>query len=209
MEIKLASVGKKFKKEWIIKDFTQQFNLNDRYVIKGSNGSGKSTFLKLISGFLTPTTGNIAFSKDNHTISDQSVYKKIAYCSPYIDVFEEYTINELFQFYTKLQPLKFTESVVQFNNILELANTKNKPIKDFSSGMKQRVKLALAILSDAPILLLDEPTSNLDKQAINWYQQLVTNNLDDKIVFVASNVAEEEYFFCDKTINIMDYKLKK
>lgn len=209
MNIHLTSVGKKFKKEWIIKDFSSQFLLNDYYVIKGANGSGKSTFLKLISGFLSPTEGNITYTINKVSVNPDTLYQNIAYCSPYIDVFEEYTINELFNFYTKLKPLESITSAKQFNEILELANTKNKPIKDFSSGMKQRVKLGLAILAKTPILLLDEPTSNLDKNAIKWYQNLVAQHIQNKIVFVASNVADDEYFFCDKSINIMDYKLKK
>ena len=90
--------------------------------------------------------------------------------------------------------------------IIRLSNVKNKPIKDFSSGMKQRIKLGLAILAETEILLLDEPSSNLDKEAIRWYQETIDKYKENRIVFVASNKIEEESFFCNKSINIIDFK---
>lgn len=206
MHISLENIGKKFNREWIFKNLSFEFNTNDYYVILGSNGSGKSTLLKVLSGFYTPNKGSISFSKNNNTIPSDSIYKEIAYTSPYIDIFEEYNLRETFNFYTKFKSLKNNISYKEFIGLIELEKAQNKPLSQFSSGMKQRVKLGLAILSDCSILLLDEPTSNLDKNAIQWYQNLVKNKTENKIVFVASNAQEAEYFFCDKSIRIEDYK---
>ena len=205
MKINLENTGKKYNREWIFRGITTQISLNDSIVISGSNGSGKSTFLKMISGFETPTEGEISYS-ENKEIPVEKIYKKVAYTSPYIGVFEEYTIEELLKFYSTLKPLKNNMKFDQFIEIIELTNTKNKAIKHFSSGMKQRVKLGLSILSDSPILLLDEPTSNLDKNAILWYQNLVQKNLNNRIVIVASNNQKEESFFCTKSIDIEEFK---
>jgi ABC-type multidrug transport system ATPase subunit len=90
--------------------------------------------------------------------------------------------------------------------ITQLEKAKNKQLKYFSSGMKQRVRLALAVLCDSPLLLLDEPTSNLDKKAIDWYQQLVTDHSKNRLIIVASNQQEYEYPFCNKTLMVEDYK---
>ena len=206
MNISLENIGKKFNREWIFKNLSHEFTLGDYYAILGSNGSGKSTLLKVLSGFSTPSKGTITFSKNNIKQPIDIIYKDVAYTSPYIDIFEEYNLKETFDFYTKFKPLKDNISYSDFIQIIQLEKAQNKPLSQFSSGMKQRVKLGLAILSDCPILLLDEPTSNLDKNAIEWYQNLVKNNIQSKMVFVASNAQEAEYFFCDKSITIEDYK---
>lgn len=205
MNIALENVGKKFKREWILKDYSGSFSVNQSIAVTGPNGSGKSTFLKIISGFLTPTKGSISYANNNTKIGDNDIYKHVAYAAPYIDVFEEYNLKELFDFYTKFKSLKGI-SFQDFVSIIELPKVKDKTLKNFSSGMRQRVKLGLAILSETDILLLDEPTSNLDKNAIKWYQDLVTTNIKDRIVFVASNAVDEESFFCKETIDVLEYK---
>lgn len=206
MQISLNNIGKKFNREWIFKNLSFEFTTNDYYVILGSNGSGKSTLLKILSGFSSPTKGEINFSINNKKITLDNIYKEVAYTSPYIDIFEEYNLKETFNFYTKFKSLKDNLTYQDFVNIIGLEKAQNKPLSQFSSGMKQRVKLGLAVLSNCPILLLDEPTSNLDKNAIEWYQNLVKNNIENKIVFVASNAQEAEYFFCNKSITIEEYK---
>ncbi len=205
MKIKLENTGKKYNRDWIFRGITSEISLNASIAISGSNGSGKSTFLKMISGFETPTEGKIYYS-ESQEISSEKIYQKVAYTSPYIGIFEDYTIQELLQFYSKLKPLKDHIEFKDFIEVIELKHAKNKAIKHFSSGMKQRVKLGLSILSDCPILLLDEPTSNLDKQAITWYQNLIQKNLDNRIVIVASNNQKDETFFCNQTIDIEEYK---
>ena len=206
MKISLQNIGKKFNREWIFKNLSHEFQLNDYYAILGSNGSGKSTLLKVLSGFYTSTKGEVFYNMKGKEILSESIYNHVAYTSPYIDVFEEYNIKEIFDFYTKFKTLKNNITYKEFIKVIDLESAQNRPISQFSSGMKQRVKLGLAVLSDCPILLLDEPTSNLDKKAIKWYQELVKNNIENKIVFVASNAQEPEYFFCDKFITIEDYK---
>lgn len=204
MIITLQNISKKFRKEWIIKELSIQLE-NDAYLIAGPNGSGKSTLLKIISGFLSPTKGSIKYTKNNTEISVNDIYKKVAYSAPYIDVFEEYTLKELFDFYVKFKSLKVS-NFKEFKEIIELNNTKDKEIKNFSSGMRQRVKLGLTILSKTDLLLLDEPTSYLDKEAIKWYQKLILNNINDRVVLVASNAIDDDSFFCKKSIDILDYK---
>ena len=206
MEISCKNLGKRYNREWIFKEINKDFVLGDHCAVSGGNGSGKSTFLKTISAFLTPTKGQISYTNKGLIISPDVVYKQLSYCAPYIDVFEQYTIKELFQFYTPLKPLKKGIDYNQFCEVIDLGNTKNKKLKDFSSGMRQRVKLALAILSDTTILLMDEPTSNLDVKGIQWYQNLIDNNKENRIILVASNKKDEESFFCNQELAITDYK---
>ena len=203
--LKINKLNAKIDNKEILKEFSLNINPGEVHAIMGPNGSGKSTLLKVLSGFETPSKGVISYENEN-PISVEKIHKYVAYTSPYISVFEEYTVKELVSFYTKLKPLKNNIAHSEFIEIVELKNTKEKAIKHFSSGMKQRVKLGLAILSDTPILLLDEPTSNLDSNAILWYQNLIQKNLENRITFVASNNQKDESFFCEREIKIEDYK---
>jgi ABC-type multidrug transport system ATPase subunit len=203
LTLELNNIGKKYNKEWIFRGINLTLKTNDRYVILGSNGSGKSTFIKLVAGFNIPSEGFIKssdFDNDNY-------YKQVSIAAPYIDLYTDFTLNELVAFHTGLKPLRKGINQKEFVGLIELSHAADKQLKHFSSGMLQRVKLGLAILSDTPILLLDEPTSNLDKKAIGWYNDLLSTHIENRIVLIASNRQDEEYKICDKELEIEQYKI--
>lgn len=206
ISIKLKNISKRYNNQWIFKDITYTFNGPAAYVIKGQNGSGKTTLLQLISGNLQQSKGEILYTINGQNIVIEDIYRHVSYASPYLELYEEFTLKEVIDFQASFKPWKFKLSTAEIISILNLDNAKDKAIKQFSTGMKQRVKLALAILSDTPILLLDEPTSNLDKNIIKWYQQLILDYTKDKLVIVCSNDNQEEYYFCSQELNIEDYK---
>lgn len=204
MQINLENIGKKFGREWIFKSISLSLDSTQNYVVLGGNGSGKSTFLKILSGFLSPSEGEVFFQNESQEILIDDIYKSVSYSAPYIDIYEHFTLEELFNFQKKLKPfLSFEENLY---DLFQLSGAKGKHIKNFSSGMKQRAKLGLAILSDAPILLLDEPTSNLDEKGKKWYAEMIEKFANNKLLVVASNSQKEEYFFCTEEIKIEDYK---
>lgn len=206
MEILLNDVAKRFRFDWIFKGISLDFNTQHRYVLLGANGSGKSTLMKILAGHLSPSKGKILFKKNNTTIDSDEVYRSISYAAPYIELIEEYTLVEMLDFHQKFKAFAQnldTEGIVE---LLKLEDSRFKEIRYFSSGMKQRLKLALAICSATPILLLDEPTTNLDTQGMLWYKSLLTRFGDNRLVIIATNVAEDYAFFCDKQIAIADYK---
>ena len=205
MNISLDNIGKKYGREWIFRNFSMSLSNERNYVVLGSNGSGKSTLLKILSGFLSPSEGTINYEHQDKIISVEDIYKKVSYTAPYIDVFEHLTLQELYNYQKKLKPfLSFEEN--NLAQLLQLEGTDSKRIKNFSSGMKQRLKLGLAILSESPILLLDEPTSNLDEKGKKWYAEMIENYAKNKLIVVASNSQKDEYFFCQEEINIEDFK---
>ncbi|MGB3947981.1 MAG: ATP-binding cassette domain-containing protein [Bacteroidia bacterium] len=206
MQITLNTIGKRYNYEWIFRNVNYDFTENNSYVILGSNGSGKSTLLQVILGSIIPSHGEITYNHAGASILPETIFKSVSFASPYMEVYEEFTLLELIEFHAKFKPFIKNIDFQQIIAISDLEKAKNKPIKQFSSGMKQRVKLTLAILSDTPLLLLDEPTSNLDKKAIDWYQQLITNYTQNRLVIVCSNQIEHEYFFCKKQLSIEDYK---
>ncbi|MFP5470592.1 MAG: ATP-binding cassette domain-containing protein [Bacteroidia bacterium] len=204
MLVQLENIGKKFGREWIFKNINHSFSASDKVVILGGNGSGKSTLLKIISGFLSPSDGKISFSRNNEAIDINDVYKHVSYAAPYVDVYDHYTLQELINFYQKLKPLKTINT--SFEEEFQLEGVKDKLIKNYSSGMRQRVKLGLSILSNCPLLLLDEPTSNLDDKGKQWYASMIEKYAVEKLIFVASNSQQEEYFFCQQRIEVEKFK---
>ena len=199
MRITLEHVGKKYGKSWIFKNVNLSFEPGQTYAILGNNGSGKSTLLKLLSGQTAPNQGEIEF--ENTAI--EKVYQKISFCAPYIDLIEELTLDELLDFVEKHKP--FLPDYPKKRIVELFAFDSKKWIKDYSSGMKQRVKLALALFADVELCLLDEPTSNLDEQGVEWYLNTLEKMPKNRTLIIASNL-EREYGFCTHKIDINKYK---
>jgi ABC-type multidrug transport system ATPase subunit len=215
MNITLSNIGKRYNYEWIFRKVNTEFSSENNYVILGANGSGKSTLLQVIAGNLIPSEGSVAYQVQSiryqddvlqKNIEEENIYKHISYAAPYLDLFEEFTLTESIEFQAQFKPFYENLSAKEIISIAQLEKAKDKQLRYFSSGMKQRVRLALAVLCDSPLLLLDEPTSNLDKKAIDWYQQLVGNYSKNRLIIVASNQQEYEYPFCNKMIMVEDYK---
>ncbi|MGQ0828972.1 MAG: ABC transporter ATP-binding protein [Bacteroidota bacterium] len=207
--ISLNNIGKRYNSEWIFRKVDYQFSSDNNYAILGANGSGKSTLLQIIAGNLIPSEGGIEFKVQSlkFKVEEEYRYKYISFAAPYLELFEEFTLTESIEFQSKFKPFYEELNTQQIIELTELEKSKDKQLKNYSSGMKQRVRLALAILCDTPLLLLDEPTSNLDKKAINWYQKLVEQYSKNRMIIVASNQQEQEYPFCNKQLNVEEYKL--
>ncbi len=204
MKIRLQNVSKRYKREWIFKKISHELELGNSYAILGPNGSGKSTLLRILSGHLSPTRGQIKFEQNNQNIPVDAIYQQVNYMGPYIELIEELTLVEALQFHQRFRSFG-TLSIEQLISRLQFEKSRHKEIRHFSSGMKQRLKLILAICSTPPILLLDEPTTNLDRQGVAWYQELMHDFNRKKLTVIASNV-EEDYHFCRHNILITDYK---
>jgi len=188
-----------------------EFTGDNNYAILGANGSGKSTLLQLIAGSLIPSEGETIYdlrmtNDECKIISQENIFQYLSFAAPYLELFEEFTLTESIEFQAKFKPFLEGLTTPQITELTQLEKAKDKQLKYYSSGMKQRVRLALAILSNTPLLLLDEPTSNLDKKGIDWYQQLVTDYCKNRLIIVASNQQEQEYPFCNKQLNVEEYK---
>lgn len=205
MEITLKNIGRRFNRDWIFRNVNYSFLKGNSYAILGRNGSGKSTLLQLIAGSLTPSEGTVDIFLNGKPCDPDEVYHSLSIAAPYLELIEEFTLSEMIDFHFKFKsnlPGLDKKTILE---ILELQKAKNKALKYFSSGMKQRTKLALAICSDTPLLLLDEPASNLDAEAISWYLDLIKTYTPGRTVIVCSN-QEFEYSFCQHQIRISDYK---
>jgi ABC-type multidrug transport system ATPase subunit len=205
MKISLSDIGKRFNREWIFRHVSFTFETGNPAVITGSNGSGKSTLLQLIAGAITHNEGSIRFEDKGKEIPAEQHYQRVSIAAPYLALPDEMTLTEFLHFHTKFKPLIHELSVADVIEIMGLEKAADKQIRYFSSGMLQRVKLAQAVFSDTPAILLDEPGTNLDEQGIALYLSLVHNYCQNRLVIISSN-DPKEYPFCTVHLPITRYK---
>ncbi len=204
MRITLSDAGKRFNREWIFRHFDYSFFSSNAYAITGPNGSGKSTLLQFIAGSLMPTEGKISYFNGSDIPLEQ-YFPLISIAAPYLETVEEMTSNEFFRFHRSFKPLMPDISIQQILERVGLQEASDKQIRYYSSGMKQRIKLAQAFFSDTPVILLDEPTTNLDLSGIALYHELIREYCSERLVIVSSNDALE-YSFCKTEINMKSLK---
>ena len=205
IEITVQQLGKKFNREWIFRDLNFTFHAGQVYAVTGPNGSGKSTLLQVLWGQMPPSTGTLRYSTPNSEIPCEEIFRHISIATPYMDLIDEFTLLEQLRFHFKLKPGRSDMNEEEMLEKMYLMHAKHKYISNFSSGMKQRVKLALAFFSHADILFLDEPGTNLDNQAFDWYLQQLAALPNTCLVFIASNQASE-YPANAQKLDIMSFK---
>ena len=224
MTISLSDAGKRFNRDWIFRHFNYTFNTGNSYAIVGPNGSGKSTLLQVIGGAIGLSEGKLVVRREAAGVSGEAsvvsgqasgmsgateetenIYQYISIAAPYLEVIEEMTVTEFLQFHQTFKPLLQALSIKEIIAVVGLATAANKQIRYYSSGMKQRVKLAQAIFSDVPVILLDEPCTNLDTSGITLYQQLISDYCTNRLVIVSSN-DEAEYGFCKEKLRMPELK---
>lgn len=206
IKLTLQNTGKRFNREWIFRSLNLELQLGDSLAILGANGSGKSTIARVMSGFMIPSEGTVQLEVNGEVIDNNNYYKHLSYVAPYLDLPEEFTLTEMLNFHRKFKPILNNLSTSELITRLGMEKQENKIIAQFSSGMKQRVKLLLAIMVRVPLTFLDEPTVNLDAQGIEWYRNLLTEYSDQRITVVCSNHQTAEHDFCLQTLQVGDYK---
>lgn len=202
MEIALNDIAKSFGREVVVQGFTRTLASGSRTAILGPNGSGKSTLLQLIAGALIPTRGSIAHRLNGEHVPTDRVYSHLSIAAPYLGLYEDLSLRQAIAFHAGFKPLRAGITLEGLARIAYLEHALDKPVLHFSSGMKQRLKLALAILTDAPLLLLDEPASNLDAEATEWFRALLREHIDDRTLVVASNRQTAEHDLCGDRIEL-------
>jgi ABC-type multidrug transport system ATPase subunit len=205
VQIHVKDAGKKFISEWIFRKVNLNLNSGQSYTFVGPNGSGKSTLIQLLMGSVPPSEGTIHYIRDGKELEIDEWFRHVVLAAPYLELIEEFTLRELVAFHQKFKPLKRGLSVQDFEDFVQLSHARHKVVRHFSSGMKQRVKLGLAFLSEASVVLLDEPTSNLDAKGVQWYLDHVVGLADSQLVVLGSN-QPLEYEFCKNIISVSTFK---
>jgi ABC-type multidrug transport system ATPase subunit len=205
MEITLNEAGKRFRFDWIFRGLSHQFGAGTATAIIGPNGSGKSTLMRVLSGHSSLSKGKIAFTHGGAPLEPDAVYRQVSYAAPYIELIEEFTLEEALDFHIGLKPLLPGLDREAMLDLLQLPKARQKDLRFFSSGMKQRVKLATAICADTPLLLLDEPSTNLDLKAVDWFHELFQRFAKGKLAVIATN-DPTDLTLCNAQLDIMQWK---
>jgi ABC-type multidrug transport system ATPase subunit len=187
IEIEASNLSKKFNNYYILKNFNYIFESGSSYAIQGGNGTGKSTLVKMLCGFLSPSAGKVTYKKNDDAISRNAIYAHVALAAPYSTIIQDFSLRENFDFMAKFKSLP---QGLDYNGLIELLewkDTKTKTISQFSSGMQQKVNVCFAFIAGTPLLFLDEPTSYMDTDARAWYKKMFDAYTHGRTTIVASN----------------------
>lgn len=204
MTLTAENLCKRFNREWIFKGFSYPFTPGI-YAITGPNGSGKSTLLQVLWGQMPATSGKVHYGIADSSVAAEDVYAHLAIVAPYVDLIDELRLDELLQFHFAFKRPRNGMSIDNLVDRMELGHARTKAVGHFSSGMKQRLKLGLALFSEVSMVFLDEPTMNLDKASIGWYWKAFRELPPETTVLIGSN-NESEYPEQATKINILEYK---
>ena len=204
MTISVEQLSKRFVQHYIFRGVTLQLALGQSYALLGANGSGKSTLLRIIAGMQSPTKGTVQYHNAQGTLLE-TPYQHLSFCAPGMELIEELTLAEMLHFHFRFKAILPGHSIASIIDTIGLQSAQHKPLVDYSSGMRQRVKLAQAIFAHTPILMLDEPCTNLDQAGVAQYQQWIASYTQDRLLIIASN-EEREYQACQHIIKMEDYK---
>jgi len=204
--LQIVQAGKRFDKHWIFKGISLELQSGNCLAVLGSNGSGKSTFIKLLSGYLKPSEGALQLKVNQQVVTPNQLYSQVALAAPYAELLDDLTLSDLLKAHAQFMPWRNGLKSEDIVELTLLKGNEGKALKAFSSGMKQRLKLGLAILSQRPLLLLDEPTSNLDASGVQWFRKILSQHIDRRIVVIGTNEPARDLVNETQQIRITDFK---
>ncbi len=202
MEIEIDGLAKRYIHRWVFRNLTLHIPAFSHLAVTGPNGSGKSTFVKIVSTALSPSEGTLTYRLDGMHITPESIFRYVSFAAPYAEMIEEMTLPEAVRFHQRFKPF-YSEvgSYGLFTRELNYEFPSDQQIQHMSSGMKQRIRLAFALCTRTPLLVLDEPTSNLDEPGIRWYHAMLDRFGHDRTVIIASNV-EADLLSCRQRLSL-------
>lgn len=200
MDVLIEDISKRYTTGWVIRNLSHHITPHQHLSITGPNGSGKSTLLQIIAGYLSYSKGKVIYSYNGKDIKRDDIYKYCSVAAAYAELDEELTVTEIYEHYKIFKPYLLNDRS-SFLDLVDLKRERDKRIAHFSSGMKQRLHLGLSFCMDVPLLLLDEPTSFLDKSKKAWFHELLAAYGNDKTIIIASN-DEDDISSCSSNIEL-------
>ncbi|MFZ9981555.1 MAG: ABC transporter ATP-binding protein [Cyclobacteriaceae bacterium] len=204
MIISAKQLSKRFNKEWVFRNFTEEFSAGEIIAITGANGAGKSTLMQVLWGQTLQTSGTIEWTSEGKQIDPSDLYSFISIAAPYQDLIGEFTLTEHLKFHFSYKRPVGGYSTDELIRLMYLEGAGDKKVADFSSGMRQRLRLGLAFYSEAEVTFLDEPTTNLDATGSAWYRKVLSDT-KNRLIFIATNTAED-YPEGSRIISLNDFK---
>jgi len=202
----LDEITKSFGRRLVFNDINCSFSSGNIYGISGPNGSGKSTLVKIIANLISPTRGKVIHKLDNKIIEPENLHNHIGFISPYLFLYEEFTAEENLIHVSKIRGINFNEQKAGYLfEQLGLSDRRNDILRGYSSGMKQRFKFIFALLHEPQLLILDEPTSNLDGEGKDKIYKLIENEGKNNLILIASN-EDSDLRLCKEVLSIEEFK---
>jgi ABC-type multidrug transport system ATPase subunit len=205
-QLVLENAGKAFSDNWIFRNLNYTLQTGDKLALLGPNGSGKSTLMLAMAGYVRPTEGRIYTVSEHAQKIEPPLGTDLTICMPNMETFEEFSLAQLLRMHmnsrvliSAIQDMRDPAALAEIMRFGRL--DLNKQIRFFSNGMRQRLKLGLAIFTDASMVMLDEPLTNLDKAGITLYRQWISDFLGNRMLIVASN-RPDEYDMCSRFIHL-------
>lgn len=207
-KITAQNLTKIFGRRLVFDKLNFEFTSANVYGISGPNGSGKSTLVKIIANIISPTRGKIIFSNGNSAVRPEDLHNHLGFVSPYLYLYDEFTAEENLRHFSSIRGIKYDETkAFDLLKRVNLFDRKDDLVKGYSSGMKQRMKFIFALLHEPPVVILDEPTSNLDVAGKDTVYDLVKSASSKSLVIIASNETSD-LELCGEIINVENFKNK-
>ncbi len=199
-------LGKRFGRRVLFRDLSFELEGGRSLAVTGANGAGKSTLLRMVAGVLRPTRGAVALHLDGRVLSDEERPLRTGLVAPYLNVYDGFTARENLAFLAQARRLPGAPARIEaVLELVTLADRADDLVGTYSSGMKQRVKYAAALLAQPPLLLLDEPAANLDAAGLAMVERVTASQrAAGGLLVIATNVAAEAEK-CDAVIRIEDF----
>ncbi|OGU97988.1 MAG: ABC transporter ATP-binding protein, partial [Ignavibacteria bacterium RIFOXYA2_FULL_37_17] len=176
------------------------------YGVSGPNGSGKSTLVKIIANLISPTRGKVIHKNNLKEIEPDKLHNQIGFVSPYLFLYDEFTAEENLLHFSSIRGISFNKERSDYLlNELKLIDRKNDLVRGYSSGMKQRLKFIFALLHRPALIILDEPTSNLDNTGKEKVYELIRKEAENNLVIIASN-EDSDIALCSQVIELENFK---
>jgi len=202
MKLELKNIGKDFGSKKIFRGINAALTSGQSLAITGPNGSGKTTLVKIICGLIRPSLGELTFTSGEKPLQREEVYRHIGLVGPYLELYEELSAKENMEFFGKMRRVPDLSSrISELMAVMNLSGREDDPVKTYSSGMRQRLKYVFALLSEPQVLILDEPTSNLDRDGIDAVYRIMENQKKDKMLIIATN-DEKDLIYGDMQIAV-------
>ena len=202
----LENVTKIFGRRLIFNKINYDFSCGKIYGVTGQNGSGKSTLAKILTGIISPTSGKVIHKINDKKIIPEKLHNHFGFVSPYLFLYDEFSAEENIFHFSKIRGIKFDEERLKFLlDEFNLYRRKKDLLKTYSSGMKQRMKFIFALYHNPELILLDEPTENLDNSGKDKVYEIVEKEGKEKCVIIASN-EDADIAMCNEILAIEDFK---
>lgn len=207
MHLKATGIGHRFGRNILFRDLSLDVHGGESVAVTGSNGSGKSTLLHILAGLVTPRRGSVSLDLNGESVEPSQRPFKCGFVAPYLNVYDGFSVTENLEFIARARGLKRQTSLVkELITEVGLTDRANDLVGTFSSGMKQRVRLAIAIMSDPPVLLLDEPTTTLDEAGRELVERIRVRQIARHGIVILATNDPVEAASCDRNLNVESYR---